>query len=378
MHLNAKKSDLNTPLVAAAAATGGASLNNEPPEIDDARSGKRGENKTKKPMGRRRYVVCFMCFLGLMLVYMMRVDLSIAILTMDPQYRWDHLPSDPKGFVLSSFYVGYIIGQIPGGIIATKFGGNLVFGIGVLATGVFTMLLPLATCGSLTCPEYTAGVPGLVGTNATCNPAGNNLMASYSLTNKTETDCYAACLGTCYAHGNTSDVCHTFPNGTSQACTANCTLDDYCQFFYFASPEGLAWDSPPASARDSTLDLAPEVNTCYLFHSCAADSSNSNNNNANTNNNSNSKSETAGIANNFRDASEAAGGGSTYTMQVTTDKLRLCLPRFFTEFPFCRAKYFVSWRKGVVHARFVWIHTTYIHTYIPYALFLSDFSYAHT
>ena len=184
--------------------------------------------------------------------------------------------------------------------------------------------------------------------------------------------------GTCYAHGNTSDVCHTFPNGTSQACTANCTLDDYCQFFYFASPEGLAWDSPPASARDSTLDLAPEVNTCYLFHSCAADSSNSNNNNANTNNNSNSKSETAGIANNFRDASEAAGGGSTYTMQVTTDKLRLCLPRFFTEFPFCRAKYFVSWRKGVVHARFVWIHTTYIHTYIPYALFLSDFSYAHT
>ena len=108
MHLNAKKSDLNTPLVAAAAATGGASLNNEPPEIDDARSGKRGENKTKKPMGRRRYVVCFMCFLGLMLVYMMRVDLSIAILTMDPQYRWDHLPSDPKGFVLSSFYVGCV------------------------------------------------------------------------------------------------------------------------------------------------------------------------------------------------------------------------------------------------------------------------------
>ena len=123
---------------------------------DDDDGGGAGRAKQYKAAGCRRHVIILMCFLGLTLVYMMRVDLSIAILTMDPQYRWDHYATDPKGFVLSSFYVGYILGQIPGGIIATKFGGNLVFGIGVLATGVFTMLLPLATCGSFQCPSYVS------------------------------------------------------------------------------------------------------------------------------------------------------------------------------------------------------------------------------
>ena len=46
------------------------------------------------------------------------------------------------GWVLSSFFYGYLITQIPGGWIATRFGGKHVFGIGVLVTSVLTLITP--------------------------------------------------------------------------------------------------------------------------------------------------------------------------------------------------------------------------------------------
>ena len=238
---------------------------------DDDDGGGAGRAKQYKAAGCRRHVIILMCFLGLTLVYMMRVDLSIAILTMDPQYRWDHYATDPKGFVLSSFYVGYILGQIPGGIIATKFGGNLVFGVGVLATGVFTMLLPLATCGSFQCPSYTS--VGQSALNTTCTDDGANLLAAFVMTNKTESDCYQACLNTCFMHGNMSDVCDSFSNGTSAPCTKNCTsVDDFCQYFFYASPDnildGVVDSSSGGGGSSSNSNSAPSVNTCLLYHSC--------------------------------------------------------------------------------------------------------------
>jgi len=46
------------------------------------------------------------------------------------------------GWVLSSFFYGYIFTQIPGGWIATRFGGKYVFGVGVLVTSVLTLITP--------------------------------------------------------------------------------------------------------------------------------------------------------------------------------------------------------------------------------------------
>ena len=48
------------------------------------------------------------------------------------------------GWVLSSFFYGYIITQIPGGWLADLFGARYVFGIGILMTSVLTLLTPLA------------------------------------------------------------------------------------------------------------------------------------------------------------------------------------------------------------------------------------------
>ena len=226
-------------------------------QVENGGDGDDMERDTPKAAGFRRWVVMAMCFLGLMLVYMMRVDLSIAVLSMDPQFRWNHMPSDPKGFVLSSFYVGYILGQIPGGLIATKCGGNIIFGVGVLATGLFTMLLPLATCGSLECPSYLANetlppyADGSVsGSRITCGVADSNAMFM-TITNQSKEVCYNACLNTCFQHGNRGDVCEPKFDGTANECTSNCTLDSFCSHFFY---QGNDTDSSD--------------NLCFLFYDC--------------------------------------------------------------------------------------------------------------
>ena len=49
---------------------------------------------------------------------------------------------DYTGWVLASFFYGYFFTQIPGGWIATRFGGKHVFGTGVLVTSVLTLITP--------------------------------------------------------------------------------------------------------------------------------------------------------------------------------------------------------------------------------------------
>ena len=49
-----------------------------------------------------------------------------------------------SGWVLSSFYYGYLITQIPGGYLADIFGGKYIFGIMILLTSLLTILTPLA------------------------------------------------------------------------------------------------------------------------------------------------------------------------------------------------------------------------------------------
>ena len=44
---------------------------------------------------------------------------------------------------MSSFFVGYVPGQIPGGILAKHYGGKQILGLGILLTSVLTLVLPL-------------------------------------------------------------------------------------------------------------------------------------------------------------------------------------------------------------------------------------------
>ena len=47
--------------------------------------------------------------------------------------------------VLGAFYYGYTVTQIPAGILARRYGGKLFFGLGILLSGIFTLLTPLAS-----------------------------------------------------------------------------------------------------------------------------------------------------------------------------------------------------------------------------------------
>nr|XP_047933410.1 sialin isoform X1 [Anser cygnoides] len=118
-----------------------------------------------------RYNLALLAFFGFFLLYALRVNLSVALVDMvEPntslaknttsnvcpehsstintprnttgkKYSWD---ADTQGWILGSFFYGYIITQIPGGYLASKIGGKLLLGFGVFGTSAFTLLTPLA------------------------------------------------------------------------------------------------------------------------------------------------------------------------------------------------------------------------------------------
>lgn len=49
-----------------------------------------------------------------------------------------------QGIILSSFYWGYVLTQIPGGILAERYGGKHTVGLGMLSTAILTALTPLS------------------------------------------------------------------------------------------------------------------------------------------------------------------------------------------------------------------------------------------
>ncbi|OWR51221.1 sodium-dependent phosphate transporter [Danaus plexippus plexippus] len=137
----------------------------------------------------QRYVFSIMALLAVANAYTMRVCLNLAITQMvkrtvavegDPNYDPDACP-DPnvdtdiasktlanitltmshylrqdtgpvlfewseatQGLVLSAFYYGYVLTHIPGGIIAERYGGKWVLGLGLLSTALCTFITPFA------------------------------------------------------------------------------------------------------------------------------------------------------------------------------------------------------------------------------------------
>ncbi|KAG7210886.1 hypothetical protein KM043_012367 [Ampulex compressa] len=122
----------------------------------------------------QRWVFAVMGFLALLNAYAMRVCLSITITEMvqipshttnaivddtcnisqddihnnnekktvsSDVYDWDEYT---QGIILSSFYWGYIVTHLPGGMMAERFGGKYSLGLGILSTAIFTLLTPVA------------------------------------------------------------------------------------------------------------------------------------------------------------------------------------------------------------------------------------------
>ncbi|KAL2251758.1 UNVERIFIED_CONTAM: Ascorbate transporter, chloroplastic [Sesamum indicum] len=100
--------------------------------------------ETAKPWWKqfpKRWVMVLLCFAAFLLCNMDRVNMSIAILPMSKEFNWN---SATVGLIQSSFFWGYLLTQIVGGIWADKIGGKLVLGFGVVWWSVATVLTPIA------------------------------------------------------------------------------------------------------------------------------------------------------------------------------------------------------------------------------------------
>uniref|UniRef100_A0A669EB74 Sialin n=1 Tax=Oreochromis niloticus TaxID=8128 RepID=A0A669EB74_ORENI len=121
--------------------------------------------------GSSRYTLALLSSYGFFVVYSLRVNLSVAMVDMlnnthqsnhnhsgtvcpgraDPAvrkhnhtasvYNWD---SETQGWILGSFFYGYILTQVPGGYLAGRFGPKWLMGFGILGTVIFTLLTPVA------------------------------------------------------------------------------------------------------------------------------------------------------------------------------------------------------------------------------------------
>ncbi|XP_014208881.1 putative inorganic phosphate cotransporter isoform X2 [Copidosoma floridanum] len=122
----------------------------------------------------KRHMVTAMLFLGMANAYVMRTNMSVAIVAMvnhtaifnpnettpyseectvnatnddddshetDGEYVWN---SKMQGYLLSSFFYGYVITQIPFGILAKRFGSKYFLGVGMLINSLFGLLVPLS------------------------------------------------------------------------------------------------------------------------------------------------------------------------------------------------------------------------------------------
>ncbi|KAF4518376.1 hypothetical protein B566_EDAN007103 [Ephemera danica] len=114
-----------------------------------------------------RHAVVFMLFLGMANAYVMRTNMSVAIVAMvEPpshvlaaaaasggvpkqavsegieRFPWD---SRDQGFVLSAFFYGYVLTQVPFGLMAKRWGARRFLGLGMLLNSVVGLFVPVAT-----------------------------------------------------------------------------------------------------------------------------------------------------------------------------------------------------------------------------------------
>ncbi|KAF6202200.1 hypothetical protein GE061_004598 [Apolygus lucorum] len=164
----------------------------------------------RRTLGRvvpQRYVLAFMGFCGVANAYIMRGCLSIAITQMVREHSVDNFnQSDPdacpypddynrvknvslksdgydwseqtQGVILSAFYYGYIFTHIPGGLLAQRYGGKHTLGLGILSTGVLTMLTPWVADHGPTAMVILRILMGLG--EGTTFPALSTLLAQWS------------------------------------------------------------------------------------------------------------------------------------------------------------------------------------------------------
>ncbi|EDV38028.1 uncharacterized protein Dana_GF13752 [Drosophila ananassae] len=150
-----------------------------------------------------RHVQCVLCFFCLAMSYAWRVNLSVALVAME-EPRTDNstnsstesgqddsakglfdaeeyykFTESQSSYMLSSFFFGYIVTQVPGGYIAQRYGAKilLMWGLGIAA--VMTMISPLSLklggWFALCCVRFAMGL-----SQGAVHPATHSLLSKWS------------------------------------------------------------------------------------------------------------------------------------------------------------------------------------------------------
>lgn len=101
----------------------------------------------------QRYVISLMCLAGIACGFIMRMSFNQALTTMvkNPlenytdveEMELEDWDQSTQGYLLGSFYWGYVLSQIPAGMMADKYGGKYVLGVTVFLYGSVFAIHPL-------------------------------------------------------------------------------------------------------------------------------------------------------------------------------------------------------------------------------------------
>ncbi|XP_055836547.1 putative inorganic phosphate cotransporter [Episyrphus balteatus] len=131
-----------------------------------------------------RHLQCFLIFFGQAVAHSLRVNLSVGIVAMTDKsgdseygiYSWDE---QTRSVILSSFFFGYVITQVPSGQLAHKYGGHKVFFWGLFSCSLLAILTPIcADFGGwqLVCAlRYIQGI-----CQGSLQPSSSNLLSKWS------------------------------------------------------------------------------------------------------------------------------------------------------------------------------------------------------
>lgn len=100
--------------------------------------------------------------------------MAVAIMPMAAQYGWD---TQTVGLVQSSFFWGYLLTQVAGGVWADRYGGKKVLGFGVVWWSIATVLTPFAAQMGL--PVLLAARAMMGVGEGVAMPAMNNLLSRW-------------------------------------------------------------------------------------------------------------------------------------------------------------------------------------------------------
>ncbi|XP_018790158.1 PREDICTED: vesicular glutamate transporter 1 [Bactrocera latifrons] len=105
--------------------------------------------KAECPCLPARYTIAVMACVGFMISFGMRCNMSAAKLKGEQNHtKFMNWSVAVESHVDSSFFWGYLITQIPGGFIASRFPANKIFGLSIVCSATLHLLVPvvMAVC----------------------------------------------------------------------------------------------------------------------------------------------------------------------------------------------------------------------------------------